>query len=174
MGCNVAFVVGMFAGVDTNVCVDLKSVGKVMILNVRGLFDIETVVIAVNSFGTAVEECFVVLSRVLSDVGGEVKTFVVCVLGCGKDVGVTVENDDAGAVVKEEFNVNVVWAFMVGWLDVVGFPVGVVAFVVSTVAPGGVDGVVAFVDCALDCIENVGVSVDRIYVDVENDDALAF
>ena len=30
-----------------------------------------------------------------------------------------------------------------------------------------------FVDCALDCIENVGVIVDRIDADVKNADAVA-
>ena len=58
-------------------------------------------------------------------------------------------------------------------LDVVGFSVGVVTFVVNTIATGGVDGVVAFVVFALDCIENVGVTVDRIDVDAENGDAVA-
>ena len=91
VGSNVAFVVGVFAGVDTNVCVDVKSVSKVMILSTRGLFDVETVFFVVNSSGnTSVEEIVVVLSRVLSDVG-EVKAFAVCTLGCGKDVGVIID-----------------------------------------------------------------------------------
>ena len=57
---------------------------------------------------------------------------------------------------------------MLGRLDA-SFPVGVVAFVVSTV----VDGVVAVVVCALDCIESAGASVDRTDVDVGNGDAEA-
>ena len=61
---------------------------------------------------------------------------------------------------------------MVCRLDVVGFSVGVVAFVVSTDTTGGVDGVVAFVVCVLDSIENVVVSVEGTDVDVENDCAV--
>ena len=61
---------------------------------------------------------------------------------------------------------------MVWRLDVVGFSVGVVAFVVSTVATGGIDGVVAFVVCVLDCVERVVVAADIKDVDVENADAV--
>ena len=61
---------------------------------------------------------------------------------------------------------------MVCRLDVVIFSVCVVAFVVSTVTTGGADGVVVFVVCMLDCFKNVGVTVDRKDVDVENDGAV--
>ena len=61
---------------------------------------------------------------------------------------------------------------MVCRLDVVGFSVGVVAFVVSTVTTGGVDRVVAFVVCVFDSIENVVVSVEGTDIDVENDGAV--
>ena len=121
---------------------------------------------------------FVVSTIATGGIDG-VFAFVVCVLDCVEKVvvaadikDVDVENADAVVIVSVGF-VKFVWTFVACRLDVVGFSVGVVTFVVNTIATGGVDGVVVFVAFALDCIENVGVTVDRIDVDVENGGAEA-
>ena len=67
------------------------------------------------------------------------------------------------------YTVNLGLVIVVGDDDVVDvLAVFVVFLLVVSVVTGGIDGVVAFVVFALVSIENVGVTVDRIDVDVIN------
>ena len=64
-------------------------------------------------------------------------------------------------LVRVWLTVNIVWAFVDLRLDVFGFLVDAVVFIVSNVVTGGVDGVVVIDAEALDCVDDaVAVTVD--------------